>query len=80
MGGGGERTSRLEAGKVMCDRLESSIERQNLTPGQGNWAGVRALCCCDSGAAERRGEERGDIRGLADSELETGSERSLCAI
>lgn len=57
---GGERTSRLEAGKVMCDRLESSKERQNVTPGQGNWVGVRALCCCDSGAAERRGEERGD--------------------
>lgn len=44
---GGERTSRREAGKVMGDRLESSIERQ------GNGVGVRALCCCDSGAAER---------------------------
>lgn len=41
---GGERTSRLEAGKVTCDRLRSSIERQNLTPGQGNWVGVWALC------------------------------------
>lgn len=32
----------FQAGSRKGDRLESSEERQSLTPGQGNWAGRRA--------------------------------------